>query len=162
MIGTTDGASSSGDRLLLLGLLDLPVDVVLERGHVRHGHARLRALAGEEAHDLRPHPQAQRDAGAEHEGDEREAGDEGEAGHQDGADDQRPVVPEELVLQRVAEVLLLVLRLDARHEHAGRQGDQERGDLRDEAVADGEDRVDLRRLLRGQIEATDADRPSPR
>ena len=68
---------------------------------------------------------------------------------------QRALVPRELVQQVGTEVHL---RRGAGHDEAGRQRDQQRRDLRDQAVADGEEAVRLDRVAERQVLLQDADR----
>ena len=63
------------------------------------------------------------------------------------------------VAQQLAHEVLAEARFGAGagDEDTGRGGDQQRGDLRDEAVADAQEREALHRFLRGQAHLQDAD-----
>ena len=89
--------------------------------------------------------------------------DEGELGearddrerHDHGAGDERCLALVQQLLHDVGAEVLLGGR--ARDEDAGRDGDQQRGDLRAEAVADGQQRERLRRLAERHALLHDAD-----
>ncbi len=84
----------------------------------------------------------------------------GQAGHdRDEADRaaaelERALVPRELLEQVGTEV---ALGCGAGHDQAGRERDQQRGDLRDEPVADGEQAVGLDGLAERQVLLQHAD-----
>ena len=79
------------------------------------------------------------------EGDQRQAGHERQHEHQPGGDEQGPRIGAELAEDRL---LGRAARAALGDEKAGRERDDERRDLRDQAVADREPGEDVGRLRR--------------
>ena len=102
-----------------------------------------------------PGREQQERAADDEERDLGQAGDDRDRADRAAAELQRLLVPRELVQQVGTEVHL---GRGPGHDEAGRERDQQRRDLGDQAVADGEQAVGLDRLAERQVLLQDADR----
>ena len=142
---TASSSASTESRCIASSELRAPAGQRGGRGGRSEG--RVGVLVAGEAVAHGPADRAE-DAGDHQEGQLRQAGDEREQADRGGRDERRLALAQDLPGDVAAEVLAGVR---ARHDDAGRDRDQQRGDLRGEAVADGQQRELVGRFGEGHV-----------